>query len=234
VVTLRIGKDIAGNTAVLAYFPVMLSQFLQQTSPVLEQADQALTPRELAVETERLNEAVEVDMEAALAGFKDYLQNTSLSQFWEEVFGKEDDPRRFRLIKNLTEILLPMRGQPPQQLALGLRFPLGRNETYAHQAVCFWILTTGRMLGNPQLNPTAFWGGSSRGAERFLFLFLRPPASKNLIQLGRPEAENDSVCHLEEEGEEVSPDRALSGLDPGLGSVFVEGDIALSDFLGYM
>jgi type VI secretion system ImpM family protein len=232
VVTLRIAKDIAADTDVFAYFPVMLSRFLQQTSPVLEQAELALTPQDLAVETERLNDAVEVDMEAALAGFKDYLQNTSLSQFWGEVLGNADDLRRFRLIKNLADILLPLRGHPPRQLALGLRFPLGSNGSSLHHAVCFWILAVARMLGDPPLNPNAFWGGPGGASDRFLFLFLRPPASKNLIQLVCPEAENDGVCHLEEEGKNVSPDAALSSLSPELGPAFAEGRISLGEFLG--
>jgi type VI secretion system ImpM family protein len=231
VITLRISKDIAAGTDVFAYFPVMLSRFLQQTSPVLEQAELAMTPQDLGAETAKLNEAVEIDTEAALAGFKDYLQNTSLSRFWKDVFGNEDDPRRFRLIKNLTEILLPMRGRPPQHLTLGLRFPLTGNGNSLHHAVCFWILTVTRMLGDPPLNPNAFWGGQGQAAERFLFLFLRPPASKNLIQLVCPKAENDTICHLEEEGRDISPEVAFSGLSPELGSVFAEGSISLSEFL---
>ncbi len=234
IVTLRIGKDLAEGADVFAYFPVMLSQFLLQTVHVLGHVDQALTPQDLANEAKQLNDAVAVDMEDALGQFKGFLQDTSLAQFWEDVLGSADDPRRFRLIKNLTEILLPLRGHPTLPLTLGLRFPLGQNGVSVHRAVCFWILAASRMLGDPPLSPNAFWGSHRGGEERFLFLYLRPPASKNMIQLVRPGEENDTVCHLDEEGRDISPDTALSGLSPELRSVFLEGQASLSDFLGLL
>ncbi len=234
IVTLRIGKDLTDGADVFAYFPVMLSQFLQQTAPVLDQADQALTPQDLANEAEQLNEAVAVDMEEALGQFKDFLQGTSLAQFWEDVLGRADDPRRFRLIKNLSEILLPLRGNPTLPLTLGLRFPLGQNGASVHREVCFWILAVARMLGDSPLAPNAFWGSRGEGTERFLFLYLQPPSSKNMIQLVRPRVENDAVCHLEEEGKDISPEAALSGLSPELRSAFLEGQTSLSDFLGLL
>ena len=173
-------------------------------------------------------------MEEALGQFKDFLQDTSLAQFWEDVLGSADDPRRFRLIKNLAEILLPLRGHPTQPLTLGLRFPLGKNGASIHRAVCFWILAVARMLGDSPLTPNAFWGRRAEGTERFLFLYLQPPSSKNMIQLMRPGVENDTVCHLEEEGKDVSPEGALSGLSPELRSAFLEGQASLSDFLGLL
>ncbi len=231
-ITLRIGKDTTEEgDDVFAYFPVMLSRFLQQTSPALEQAEQAITRQDLASETERLNEAVDVDMEEVLAEFRDFLQSTSLADFWEEVFGDAADPRRFRLIKNLTEILLPMRGLPTQSLTLGLRFPLGPNEASLHKMVCFWILAASRMLGDPPLSPSAFWGSQAQGNGRYLFLYLRPPVSKNMIQLVKPGEEHDTVCHLEEEGKDLSPEAALSGVSQELRSAFIEGQASLSDFL---
>ena len=233
VITLRIGKDATGGSDVFAYFPVMLSGFLEQTTPALEQADQALTPKDLAAETERLYETVEGDPEAALSEFKDFLQSTSLGEFLAQVLGSSDDPRRFRLLKNLSEILLPMRGKPLQGLTLGLRFPLGRNRDLSpHKAVCFWILAATRMLGDPPLSPSAFWENRATGEERFLFLYLRPPVSKNMIQLVRPGEENDTVCHLEEEGQDISPETALSGLSPELQTRIPDGQLSLSDFLG--
>lgn len=234
VVTLRISKDMAAGTDVFAYFPVMLSRFLQQTSQVLEQAEMAVSRRDIAIETERLNEALEVDTEAALSGFRDYLEGTTLSQFFEIVLGRADDPRRFRLIRNLADILLPMRGHPPHRLALGLRFPLGGDGASLHHTVCFWILAVARMLGDPPLNPNAFWGGSDLESERFLFLYLRPPASRNLIQLVCPQSENDGVCRLDEEGKDLPPQEALAGLSPELGTAFLEGRISLSEFLSLM
>jgi hypothetical protein len=55
-----------------------------------------------------------------------------------------------------------------------------------------------------------------------------------MIQLVKPGEEHDTVCHLEEEGNNLTPEAALSGLTPALKSAFLDGQTSLSDFLGLL
>jgi type VI secretion system protein ImpM len=162
--------------------------------------------------------------------FDRYLQGTGLETFWQAVLGDPRDPRRFLILKNMSEILMPLRTDNPQRLSLGLRFPLGNDTGQIEFVLGFWICTVRHLLGNPSLQPTYFWGGDARYGGSYLFLFLRAPMSKHYSSLILPEAENDSMCKLEREGIGKLDDAPRS-LEGRVRSLLEDPDASLADLI---
>jgi len=169
-------------------------------------------------------------LSAAAGEFDGYVQGSGLDEFWHSVLGDPGDPRRFLILKNLADILLPLRSENPERLSLGLRFPLGSDTGATECILSFWIRAVWLLLGRPRLQPTFFWGGDARFGGSYLYLFLRVPAYRHFSSLILPESDDDSMCKLESEGIGKLDDAPRS-LDVRIRSLLEDPDALLADLI---
>ncbi|MGH7601379.1 MAG: type VI secretion system-associated protein TagF, partial [bacterium] len=186
----------------LSLIPVIFTPFFTQTRQFIQDARKGTTMPEIVSHTENLRLAFGGALEHEADRHRDYLAATTSESFWQQLFGNFNDPRKYLLFKNLNEILQPFRQGDPSHLTLGLRFPLGTNEKATGHDAAFWQQVCMRLLRYPGIVPVAFWTVPEVGKNAHLFLFFRPPAAKNFVQLVQPDLPSDIVCELEEEGKD--------------------------------
>lgn len=229
VLALKMYKDMFRDTS-SSFIPLSFQRFFERTLHTLEAFPEVSDLRSLAEEAHGLEPYVPSDLESAALEFADFAGGSRLGDLWQTTLGGENDPRRFLLIKNLSEILLPMRGRNPEQMALGLRFPLGATIDRRQSLLAFWTRLSLRMLGDPDLLPTCYWSAGRHSGSGYLYLFLRPPLARSFSQLVRPDSENDNLCKLEEEGI-GGIDQAFEKIDPSLQRVLSDNESSLAHVL---
>ena len=229
VLFLKLNKDMF-REASPSIFPLAFKGFLNQAVHAVDNLSTVTDLRTLAENAHGLEPHVSRDLQGAASQFAEYLNGTRLADLWQTVLNRVDDPRRFLLVKNLSEILVPMRGNHPEQMALGLRFPLGNAADDHASILSLWIRLSLRMLGDPDLLTTCFWNVGTQSGSAYLYLHLRTPLPRCFSQLVKPESENDNLCKLEEEGI-GNVERAFDTLDPALQRALSDEQTSLAFFL---
>jgi len=225
-VSLYLDRATLGEQLV-PFTPVVLAPFFVQAHKLIHAAH-GLEMREIALRTEALQVAVPGTLMQEARRHNEWLNVKTAADFWMQAFSRFDDPRKYLLLKNLTEILLPLRHRDPQRLGLGLRFPLGP-EAGAHEAV-FWLQLSFKLLGNPAATPIVFWSVPRQEKRGFLYLFFRPPAAKILVHLVQPELPSDHICELEEEGKAAIVE-APNALDISYRTLLESPEMTLDEML---
>jgi len=209
--------------------PLVFTQFFNQSKQLIHDGLEGVPLEEIIIRVDDLNENLQ-DFESCLNNFESYLKSTTLEIFWSSLFGDFEDPKKFLLMKNLLEILLPLLSQKSTSSSLGIRFPLSHHTYLADKEVCFWIRVSMQILGNAPIIPNIFWEITKNGKQHYLFLFLRKPSVNTFVQLMQPELENATICRLEEEGKEKIAD-ADQNIPSKYRSALETKELTLGDFL---
>ena len=190
--------------------PMIFSRFFNDARQLMSSASQGLGVQSVIDQTQAMN--VEVDDHATeeADGYARFLADTTLEQFFVNVFGSFDDARKYLLFKNLTEILLPFRQRNLARLTLGVRFPLSREQNASGLEVCFWTQVCFAMLDTRSITPTLFWGTPEGEKGSHLFAYFHQPSPKGFLHLLRPDMNGDNMCLLDEEGRDKLASTAQS------------------------
>lgn len=210
--------------------PIVFSEFFERARQIVDRALGGLEMREISDQTQALNVPV-LDHGTTESRYREeYLDALSVREFWQRLFGSFEDPRKYLLFKNLTEVLLPLRHRSLSRMNLGLRFPLSKGGDTTAFEVCFWLHVSMALLDASPGTPFLFWNLPHSDAAGYLFLFFRQPSARNFLQLIRPEAENDTICAMDEEGKEKLATVAQT-LSYSHRALLEAGDEKLSHFL---
>jgi len=210
--------------------PVLLSSFFERAAQFVLRAMNGMEMRDIADQTQALSVS-SLDQGSSEQQFRsEYLEVVTAREFWASVFGSFDDPRKFLVLKNLVDVLLPVRRRTPFRLNLGLRFPLSRDLRKRKFEVCLWHQVCLSMLGASPGVPFLFWTLPRDGGEGHLFLFFRQPPPRFFLQLLSPGVENETICIVDEEGAE-NVATAGQTLTQGYRALIESGDVTLSQFL---
>lgn len=201
IISLKLEKNHS-NEKLISLSPVIFSHFFQQSYRLVHRAREGMEMSEMMSQTENLGEITPLDWDFNQQNFNNFLESTKCDRFWINLWGFFDDPRKFLLIKNLTEILLPLRQHNPAHLAFGLRFPLGANISVMPLIICFWIRLCHRLLGTDFLIMNYFWKRPDSYRDNFLYLFLQKPSSHVFLHLLQPSIQDEAIFRLEEEGQD--------------------------------
>jgi hypothetical protein len=153
-----------------------------------------------------------------------------MDKFWVRLFGCADDARKYVLLKNLTEILLPVQENPSLRLSLGLRFPISQDVNCIAYDTSFWLEVSLRFLGNSHLSPVFFWTIPDSTNPSYLFLFFRQPSPKHYTKLIKVDFQSDNICELEEEGKE-NIESIIPSIPHHHRSLLEEQELTLDGFL---
>ena len=215
----------------LAQVPLRFNRFFERTSEIAQEAVAGqVGHHELTARIDPLSALVEG--ETSVAFFGRYLQQMSLTSFWERLWGHPQDSRKYLLFKNLLDILQSLRDGVPPRFPLVLRFPLCPDGRTPNYDVSFWLGVCLRLLGYPDLQPTFFWTPpeATRDTAPFLLLALRPPPAKTFAYLLPASLESDTLCVLETMGAQKAALAALS-IPDRYGRLLEDERLTLWDFL---
>lgn len=139
-----------------------------------------------------------------------YLRETTLDAFRDRLRASAGRDPTDRVIANLLDILLPLRGGVPDAFRLVMQFPLGSQARTARAHAGFWLELSARVLHPAAFRATAFWtlprpGGPEAGR---LLVFLRPPRASAFPCLYEENPAGDALCVLDTMGAEA-PSRAV-------------------------
>jgi type VI secretion system ImpM family protein len=197
-VFIQVDRPRFGNHTALV--PVVFASFFDQARDFIRSASNGLDLREITQRTERLNVPLPLNWEILARQQQSRLAATTMEELCTRVFGSFENPRKYLLFKNLTEILLPLRHRNPAKLSLGLRFPLSPEPQQSAYEASFWLNVSLRLLDNPPVTPIFFWTVAQENRPSYLFLFLRQPSTRNFVQLVQADLNSDIICELEQEG----------------------------------
>jgi len=200
-VSIKIGRGQVQNDW-LPFAPLLLADFYESAESFLHEINAGNKIQETLAQIDSLNFSPPSNWAAAIVSQQHRLHLMTTEQLWTAVLGAFDNPIKFLIIKNLSEILLPWRGRTPMRLSLGLRFPLGMAGAMAPMLASFWLQLCWRFLPNSALATSYFWTAATANQPAYFFLFFRRPAGSAFVSLVQPDFKNDNLCALELEGQE--------------------------------
>ena len=209
-VALTRGKNIYESKS-SPLVPMIFSSFFKESQKIIQLGLQGFSLSDLAERVDCLEDALEENASASQWSFKEYLSKTTQEKFWTGLFGDFDDPRKYLIIYNLLELFQPNSPGTSRSLKIGIRFPLNSQGYSFIPEVCFWSQFCSSLLAEAPFHPHLFWTDQGRDGKDFLFLFLGKVQARSFILFIDPDAENDSVCKLDDEGKETLawPDRGI-------------------------
>jgi type VI secretion system ImpM family protein len=213
------------------FAPAIFNSFLEDVQNFITNNLNFTNMQEIAEYTESLSVPVPANYLTMIQPYREYLANTTGEQFWSGQLGSFHDERKYLIFKNLTEILLPLRNRDLSRVSLGFRFPMGNRPGGNNFEACFWQDMVLQLLGYPPgVLPLLFWSNTNDDSPAYLFLFLRPPSAKNFINLMNADLDSDTICKLEEEGQQGIAE-AKNSLPAQYRSLLDMGHVSLDDFL---
>jgi type VI secretion system ImpM family protein len=206
------------------------SSFFEGAGQLVQRAMNGVDMRQLADAIQALN-CVEPDRNAVVGQYaREFLEAHSVATLWQELFGNDEDPRKYLLFSNLAEVLLSARRKSSRTVSLGLRFPLPGGFRQTDYLVSFWLHVSFIMLDAMSGFPSWFWSVPDDDSRGFLFLFFRQPSPKIFIQLLKPETSNDNICPVDEEGIEAVG-KAATSIPASLRTLLDRREGSLGSFL---
>lgn len=215
----------------VARFPVRFGGFFSWATQLVREATSGrIAYRDLPDHLNAFNGAT-AETSARTPGYDRYLRQTSFRTFVERLWGDSSYTRKYLLFKNLTDIMLPIRGRVPPRFALGLRFPLTPEDSERTYAASFWLEVSLRLLGYPRVASTFFWTATDAVADTkpFLLFYLLSPPGQAFEDLLPVTAEGDHLCVLDEMGAEKAAQTAPS-VPPHVAALLESEDLSLWDF----
>lgn len=219
------------DTRHVPYVPVQARDFLADADRILQAATEGeVDHRSIIEQVQELDPSFELSAVRPPA-YKRYLREETMKTLWTRLFGHFGDGRKYRLINNLLDIMLPLRERGAAQLAYGLQFPLGEAEARPND-VCFWLEMCFHLLDDPSVEPTFFWAAGATPATHspFLMLFLQSPQPRTFFQLLAAETTDDNICVLSRMGEQSGAEAALA-VPAQYGEMLETEALRLQDFL---
>lgn len=213
----------------LARLPVQQSEYLDRAVELAwTAASGELEPCDLPGMLPPLQAALLHSSEAD--GYEAYVQETTLKAFAERLWGHSDDGRKYLLLKNLLDVLLPFKSAPGMRLTFGLQFPLSAGSA-AHAAGFWWELCS-RLVQPSPTRPACFWreGAPGQALMLSLTLFLQPPPARAFQALLRMDDGDEYVFDLERVGLEETAVSA-SDLPPRYGQMVESETLTLREML---
>lgn len=231
-VSLQVNMDVFDMRFRL-FAPVIFQTFLENASGWVGGNPNPGDSQEIAWQVEQFSQPVPENYLTTIKAYRDYLSATTAERFWISQFGSFEDPRKYLLFKNLTDILLPLRQRDLSRFAIGLRFPLESEPQEIIPRIfliCFWQEVVLQLLGNPALLPVLFWTVSEDIRPAYLYLYFRPPGAKDFLHFIYPEHDSDTLCKVDSLGKELL-EQAKRGLAPKYMFLLDSRPVSMADFL---
>lgn len=208
-------KTMGGEITAL---PAVLSSFFARATAEATTGWQGLDLKSFLVRIDSL--ALPSDFEEAKQSIIKFVAGHTNQAFWGELFGSEQDPRKYMLVHNLVETL---RGGTAPRYAL--RFP----HVTGDPEVCFWLEVCRKLTKRPSLPTLTMWGPGRKDGEPGMTLLFDDLKANYYAPLWWPERKNNLLFPLADAT--ASADSRLPQAKQKYASMLDDGGMRLSTLM---
>ena len=221
-----IGNDTDSDFA--HFLPLAFEEYFSNSEQIITQLNDIEKIDDIISAIENQFNQTEVNVSHKKLQYQEYLNITTTHKLWNRLFGNFDDERKYLLLYNLTEILLPLQNKPLNNFTLGLKIPIVSENEFMYSNISFWIDVCLTLIGNKKVKPFLFWLKNSNTLEHNLILFLSQPPNENFVHLIDQSFLMDNICLTEKEG---NIDNCLEQMDEKYKKLLEQKDLSLNQFL---
>ena len=208
--------------------PIAFEEYFSRSEQIITQLNEHEKLDEIISVIENNFHQNEVSISHKKLQYQEYTNITTTNKLWNRLFGNFDDERKYLMMYNLTEILLPLKNKPLNNFTLGLKIPIVSEGEFIYSNITFWIDVCLTLLGNKNVKPFLFWLKNSNTLENNLILFLSQPPNENLAHFIDQSFLMDNICLTEKEG---NIETCLEHLGDNYKNLLKQKEISLSQFL---
>lgn len=128
--------------------------------------------------------------------YREKIQRTTAREFWTEMVGDFDHPKKYCIDHSLSVSLAPLRHQPSQQLAWGLKFPLFRQTHEESYDLPFWSDFMSGLAGSRREPALLLWNRTPAKVEPCFLVGFGGPATRMMLFLVHPDREDEAWLDL--------------------------------------
>lgn len=220
------------DTRCLPYLPLHAESFLSEAARVVHDAvNEDISYREVADHVDQIDSSLR-PRSSPPQTYAHRLKHRTMGEFVESLYGAFDDPRKYRVWKNLLDVVRSLKRQSsPPRLNYGVQYPLGADEESFTSHACFWLDTTLRLADHPNVESTFFWPSRRVGSiAPFFLLFIGAPQARVVPYLFGSSGAARHVYSLAETASTSDSDPARA-LPETYRSLLDDEDLRLWDFL---
>lgn len=209
---LSLGSDLDGYSVL----PLVIGDFLESASTILEQAVRGVDPRGLLPQLPR---GVAPRIASAKSEFAAWATNTSVSTVFAAFFADDWVARGQNVLCSLHSIAAPFAGRELPDTPLSLRLPLG---SAGIAGAVFWIEVVRKILRWKRAVPVCFWHAYVDSGQ--LVIALGEPSMRSLLGLWVANDLDDAHCDL-------TMGESAFGQLPNAASSALSSDVSVAKFL---
>lgn len=182
--------------------PVAFGPFLERGNETLAEAWPSSVDAIYGAKISPLASALPRYLKDGQKQFESYLEEETLGNFWQKLFGDFEATEKYLLLDNLLKSAIPLRRREAGRFNFVLQFPIqGGSFGEAGLESAFWIFLCQKVLARPRLPIQAFWNLKAE-AGASLFLSFRLPEAGLFPYLLVPGLDNSSIWNLAGLGKE--------------------------------
>ena len=208
--------------------PLFFEEYFSKSEQIISQLNEVEKLDDIIREIENKFSQNEVNISYKKLQYQEYTNITTTHKLWSRLFGNFDDERKYLLLYNLTEILLPLKNKPLNNFTLGLKIPIISESEFMYSNISFWVDVCLTLIGNKNIKPYLFWLKNSNTFENNLILFLSQPPNENFVHLIDQSFLMDNICLTEKEG---NIDNCLDQLEDNFKNLLEQKELSLNQFL---
>ncbi len=209
--------------------PLIFSPFMEKAGLFITEAIQGQITQNIPATVEGLGSTLDQLPGNTFNLYDGYKNNTSLSEYFNRLFGPFDREKKYQVFHNLVDLLKPLKGYDVRQLNYGLRFPLGTDSQFRIYEVAFWLEIVYKFLPAYSGIPHIFYSSYNAINHYYLFLFFRSPSPNNFVNLMQVNLDNDLIYKLDDVASD--PGNFENKVSPELKDLLTNTDLNLGGFL---
>ena len=204
--------------AEITALPMVLRSFFTMAEQEATTGWQGLDLKSFMVRIDSL--ALPTDFEEGKQSIVKFVAAHTNQAMWSDLFGSDQDPRKYMLIHNLVETLKG--GTVPRY---ALRFP----RVTADADVSFWLELCRKLSRRPSLPTLTVWGKGREGAESGMTLVFDDLKVNYFLPFCWPEKKNNLLFPLADAGS--APDPRLQQAKDRYAPILDDGAMRLSTLM---
>jgi type VI secretion system ImpM family protein len=208
--------------------PLVFDNFFSNSEKLITQLKEIDKHEEIIAVIENNFDNNEVNFTYKKLHYQEYTNITTTQKLWSRLFGNFEDDRKYIMIYNLTEILMPLRNKQINNFTLGLKIPIVSESEFMYSNISFWVEFCLKCLDNSNIRPYIFWLKNSLTLENNLILYLNQPLYDTYLHLIDQNILMDNICFTEKEG---NIENCKKSLDDKYIALLEKKELSLSQFL---
>jgi type VI secretion system ImpM family protein len=209
--------------------PIALASFFAQSAAIARTGWAGLSLEAFLLVVPQIQFSKEPEWRSAEERYVQRLSERSTQEFWTDLFGEFEHPRKYRLYQRLVDVLQPVRRSSPTAVSLGLKFPLLDLKEDENWDLALWLDLI-EQLGSRRHPVSAFlWNRLAGQNAPCAMVFLGDPSPQSVVFLVHPELEGDTWYDLAPE-ESSGLVEAKRDLRSDRRVLLERGDLSLTGF----